>query len=325
MAMDSIGYPGTVGAVGPTDTGDWAALVGGFGATFVVLGPGSWRPGTTTSVARGVTVQPGTGTGRGVMDTLTGDPVVIAADPVASGTRYDTLVARRHWASKTTSFVLRKGGATPGLAPTMVQNPGVEDDQPIGLYAVTGATATLVADLRMWRGGGGGLVALNELVLQLIAAPGSRVWIGRKEFVNVPDSVGGSAWLQVLPELRSSQPAYGFRRDNVDAWPGGQWGQMAVGVVPVEAATPGWWEIEGDAEISRGGSGERAAVIQSRINGGVIATWQVDDQAGVWRWAHCPAVQFLHTGGAMTAQVLAQVAVQSAVRSAIVRVRYLGP
>lgn len=209
--IESIGYAGTVGAVGPIDTVDWANLVGGFGATYAVLGVNSWKPGTTTAVARGVTVQPGIGSARGVMDTLSGDPVVVAADPLTSGSiRYDTLVARRHWATKTTSFVLRKGGATDELASTVVHNPGVEDDHPIAIYAISGGNAVLAHDLRMWRGGGGGLVAVDTKALDIIQSPGSRVWISDREYVCVPTSTGGTRWRPTsVPIFDVGSPLYG--------------------------------------------------------------------------------------------------------------------
>lgn len=189
MAMESFGYAGTV------DELDWAQLVGGFGATYAVVGVGSWRPGTTTAVARGITVQPGEGSGRGVYDKLTGEPVVLAADVVVGGgVRYDTLVARRHWASKTTSFVLRKGGASLELAGTIVHNPGVEDDHPIAVYAISGNNAVLAADLRIWRGGGGGLVAVDELALQIVQSPGTRMYVNGRDYVCVPTSTGATRW-----------------------------------------------------------------------------------------------------------------------------------
>lgn len=321
--IESIGYDGTVDEV------DWASLVGGFGATFVVLGLNSWKPGTTTAVARGITVQPGVGAGRGVLDTLSGDPVVLSADAVTSGpTRYDTLVATRNWATNTTTFQLRKGGTTLGIAP-LTTNPGVEDDHPIAVYAITGGSAVLAADLRMWRGGGGGLVAAHQLALQVIPSPGSRVWVGDREFVLIPTSAGSAEWVTSLqvPDLARRGWISPIPRTNYDLWPANQNGNMAI--CSITAAPAGTYLLSGRAELSPQATldSEQAMLTRYLANGALVANREFGSVMGAGRYRSetAPSVPHYHPGGNLTVILQARCAVVCAVRRAEVTATYIGP
>ncbi len=141
----SVGYEGTV------DERGWARLSFHFGRTYGFGGQNHWRVQPVPGVDRTVRVTAGSGYGRGVLDTASDTDIQLP--PVASGSRWDTIVARRDWQPRpgTTTFEYVTGGTSQALAGGLnTTTPGVIDDQPLALVQITaGQTApTAVVDLR---------------------------------------------------------------------------------------------------------------------------------------------------------------------------------
>ena len=191
MAITSIGYDGSV------DEASWAKLaVHGAGRHYGVVGPSDWRP-TIHTVDRTVRILAGTGYGHGVLD-IADTTYDVQCDPVASGSRWDLIVARRNWGTNTTSFIKINGSATKQL-PSRSTNPGGVDDQPIALVRVTAGQQYIqeVEDLRVWQSQGGA-VANSDFVLQYLGSPGADIQVGDKRFtLMVSPSTGAPYWKTV--------------------------------------------------------------------------------------------------------------------------------
>lgn len=200
MAINSIGYDGSVNEAA------WAELVRGMVSDYGVANESDWRVAARPAPAdRTVRVATGTGWGKGVLDTSTTN-YDIQLDPVASGSRHDLIVARRTWTGVggTTQFIAVKGGSSSTTLPGRQVNRGIDsDDQPLALVRVTAGQQqpTVVADLRVWAANGG-LVALDERVLQYLTQPGTEVAIGNRTWKRVMTSGTGSAWEIVGTRLR---------------------------------------------------------------------------------------------------------------------------
>ncbi len=128
----SIGYEGTV------DEAAWARLARYLGrGNYNVGGASHWRVSIVSGVDRTVRVAPGEGYGRGVLDTATATDIQLPT--VASGSRWDTIVARRNWQSTpgVTSFGFVTGGTAQAVAGGLNASPGVIDDQVLALVRIT--------------------------------------------------------------------------------------------------------------------------------------------------------------------------------------------
>lgn len=189
MALTSVGYAGSV------TPSQWAGLTRAFGARYGVGGPNDWKVTAVAGQDRTVSVAAGQGFGHGVLDTTDAAQTVQLAT-VASGSRWDTIVARRTWATSTTALMAVQGSSTQGVAPGRQVVPGVVDDQPIALVQVTAGQQlpTAVVDVRCWRGDGG-MVAASTDALAYLDAPGSAVWVGGVEQVRDVASNGTVSWL----------------------------------------------------------------------------------------------------------------------------------
>lgn len=185
--ISSIGYEGSV------DYAEWAELMSGQFSPYGVFGDSSFQvsigPGD-----REVLIQPGMAGGAGVLD-VSGDVESVQAAPVASGSRWDTLVLRRDWDVKRTTPVLIQGGPEKAIAAGRLTGPGVRDDQPIALCRFTAAQTAMQEsdDLRIWQGPGGvfarGMGALNYL-----PRLGTRVQVGEVEWVRTLDATNTPVW-----------------------------------------------------------------------------------------------------------------------------------
>lgn len=186
----SVGYGGTV------DEQAWARLAPHLGAQYGVLGPTDWRVAVVSAADRTVSIAAGTGYGYGVFDTTPG-PATLQLGTVASGSRWDVIVARRNWsgAGGTTEFDAIPATTLGDLPATRANDPGELDEQPIALVQVTaGQTVpTAVIDLRVWQANGGA-VALSEKVLQYLAEPGTTVQIGVTTWQRTVSSNGVASW-----------------------------------------------------------------------------------------------------------------------------------
>lgn len=195
----SVGYGGSI------DETEWARMASLLGASYGVVGPDDWRVTTVPAADRTVAIAAGTGWGRGVRDINDG-PVTLQGDVVATGSRWDLVVARRDWeldGGKTT-FEIVKGGATKQLPAGRLVGPGVLDDQPIALVRFTAGQQlpTELVDLRCWPGNGG-LVAVAMEALAYLDDVGSRVSVGGFTWERRFDPQGAPAWLPPLLSVDS--------------------------------------------------------------------------------------------------------------------------
>ena len=148
MAITSVGYDSDQGI----NEGGWATISRYLGKEPCTLGATGWQVTSVTGPDRTVRVAVGTGYGWGVKDDSS-TSVDLQLATVASGSRWDTIVAARDWRpipGGVTSFAVRQGTSTKALAASLLNNPGVQHDQPLALVQVTAgvSTPTAVIDLR---------------------------------------------------------------------------------------------------------------------------------------------------------------------------------
>jgi hypothetical protein len=190
IADRNAGYEGSV------NTAEWAKLVGaGMGARRSVIGAGSLKV-TQGSGDRGLTIAAGTALGDGVLSTWD-TPASRAGAAVGSGSRWDTVVARRDWTTSQTSIVVLAGGTSKALAAGLQNDPGqTMSDQPLALvrFSSTSTVVQEIIDLRTWVGDGGGLVAASDDALQYLTAPGTTVRIGNTTWARLIDGSGVPYW-----------------------------------------------------------------------------------------------------------------------------------
>lgn len=187
---DSWGYAGDI------DAPEWAKLMPyAAGGQYGVKDFAAWRPTIGGSGDRAVTIAAGLGWGHGVMDT-NGSSVTLNLPSVASGSRWDLIVARRIWSTGVTSFQRVAGTSTKAL-PNRLNTPGTEDEQPIALARVTAGSASVVEliDLRCIPGDSG-LLAFNELALQYLNRVGTSIRIGTVDWFRVVSAVGNASWVR---------------------------------------------------------------------------------------------------------------------------------
>lgn len=148
MTITSTGYDGTL------DERKWAKLAPFVGVDTAVADTSldDWRVSVEPGTDRTVRVRRGTGYGWGVVDTAdVGELVQLPV--VASGSRWDTIVARRDWRTTpggTTTFTYVQGGADKRVADGLEITPGTVADQPLALARVTAGVQEVaeVVDLR---------------------------------------------------------------------------------------------------------------------------------------------------------------------------------
>jgi hypothetical protein len=177
-----------------------------FAGTYGVLGPADWKVTAKTGLDRTLGIAAGTGFGHRVVDVNDAE-VQVALDPLASGKRYDLVVAHRDWvgAGGTTTFDVITGTATPEAvfsSESRAHTPGAQDDQPIALVEVIGNGAGgvlgTIEDCRLWHDNGG-TFALSEKVLQFADGIGSRINIAGITWSRVITSAGAAAWVRSDP------------------------------------------------------------------------------------------------------------------------------
>ncbi len=154
MAIVSAGYAGSV------NDSQWALMSRFFGQDFGILNLGELNC-TNPAGTKNFNLSAGTLYGRGIMDVS--DAVVNVAPTVpVSGGQWFLIVARRVWATKTTSFIALPGPTTttatptsrPAAYPAMQRNPGVQDDQPLWWVWVNASNTTTVRfDQRIFSNG----------------------------------------------------------------------------------------------------------------------------------------------------------------------------
>lgn len=188
MSIVSIGYPGTIDAV------EWASLAEELGAAYGVIGPDDWKVTVIVGPDRTVAVAPGTGFGRGIMDTNSA-AVNLQHASVGSGVRYDMICAHRNWSTPATTFTIVEGTSSPVIPSARDASPGTVDDQPLALVKITsGSTVPVIeADLRTWPSK---VVAVNDLRALVDPKLGDEAVLESTgvRYRRVLDSVGSPVW-----------------------------------------------------------------------------------------------------------------------------------
>lgn len=191
MAIISKGYDGTI------LEGEWGQIVAfGGGTDYNVGGPEDWKV-LVGSGDRAVRVRPGMALGHGVRDINDSD-VVLSLPSVASGSRWDMIVARRNWSSNATT-VARIEGVGIASIPTRNITPGTLDDQPLALVQVIQGQSQVgqIIDLRVWSGPGG-LFATDRLVMGFLTRVGTIVTIDRQQYMrDIILPAGTPAWTRL--------------------------------------------------------------------------------------------------------------------------------
>lgn len=188
MTTSSVGYDGSISEV------QWAGLSEALGGAYSVKGSGDWKVTTVPAVDRTVSIAAGTGYGRGVQDVLT-PAVTVQLPVVASGTRWDTIVAARDWQPPggATMFIARTGTSSQLIAASRLTNPGVQDDQPIALVQVTAGVQlpTAIVDLRTWSSK---VITANSLLALPDAGYGCEAVVAGIRYRREFDAVGTIVW-----------------------------------------------------------------------------------------------------------------------------------
>lgn len=189
MALTSVGY------AGPIEPAEWADLTAGLGTNYGVIDAGHWKVTTVAGQDRTVSIAAGRGFGKGVLD-VTDAAETVQLSTVASGSRWDTIVARRTWATPLTAFVGLQGTSTQAISSSRLVGAGATDDQPIALVQITAGQQlpSAVVDLRCWRGNGGVFAASTD-ALGYLNAPGSHVRVGSDTWYSQVDSGGSVSWV----------------------------------------------------------------------------------------------------------------------------------
>jgi len=150
MAIQSIGYDGSVNE---SQVSKWTQYLGRRAG---VASSSAWTVTPVVGLDRTVRISAGVGFGDAIHDTVDAT-VDVQLAPIASGTRFDTIVARRDWTPPggTTVFVGLTGVTAQQVAAGLLSNPGVTADQPIALVQLTAGqtTPTSVVDLRVDKDG----------------------------------------------------------------------------------------------------------------------------------------------------------------------------
>ena len=206
MAITSAWYDG------PWTVQDWAQNVAFIGsAPYGVINFDSWRVSIKNGADRTVNIAAGSGWGRGVMDQSSAVEAV-QVPTIASGSRWDLIVARRNWATTGASatgasgkgltyFTYVQGSSAKAIPGSRNQNPGTLDDQPIALVRVVAGQSNIqeVVDLRVWVGPGG-MTAADDLVRNYCGWPGSSVEIKGTLWQRRYNLVGVAEWVRPVEE-----------------------------------------------------------------------------------------------------------------------------
>lgn len=211
VTFTSNGYDTT--STNPYTEVAWANAHPSIGtASYGVRNASDWKVTAVAGSDRTVSIAGGFGWGHGVTDQTT-DNETIQLDTVASGSRWDLIVARRDWTptAGVTSFQKVNGGSDKVIPGGRMVGPGDIDDQPIALVQVTAGQTqpTAIVDLRCWTGDGGGLIAADDLARSYMPQPGTRVWVGGIDWVRTFDTNGVAYWdtINKATQLDPLQPS----------------------------------------------------------------------------------------------------------------------
>ena len=178
MPITSVGYDGSINET------QWSIMAPRLSMPYWVADTDTLAATIIKNADRTVELSPGPFGGVGVMDTLDA-PERVTFEPVASGNRYDLIVATRDWqgVGGSTSLRVIKGG-TKKAVPNFSRAPGTYDDHLLHLVHLQAGRTTPVAiyDLR-----GFGLNSRVQ-ILDALALEGYKNWpglqaqLGREEY-----------------------------------------------------------------------------------------------------------------------------------------------
>jgi hypothetical protein len=236
----SLGYGG---AVSENDVAQWArSFVGSYG----VLGPDDWKVTVKTGVDRTVVVAHGSGFGKSIIDVSSGAEDTVTVTTLASGTRWDMIVAHRDsngpGGVTTFSKVTGVAGGSDDAAFATRKRFDVDltqDDQPLALVQVTGnggggALTGAIIDLRVWQANGG-TYASSTKVRQYLSDVGTEVWIDGTLWRCGLSLSGAAAWFRSVPTML-------LRDGNNASMPSSA--QPVMQTLVAEAATSGIGEMQ---------------------------------------------------------------------------------
>ena len=178
MAITSVGYDGSINET------QWAIMAPRMSMPYWVEDVDALKATILKGKDRTISLNPGRFGGQGVMDQSTAVEEIAFA-PVASGNRYDLVVARRNWQGDggTTTLEAIEGSTTKKI-PSFNRGPGLLDDQLLYLVHLQAGRTTPVSviDLR-----GFGLNSRVQLFDPLALEgynnwPGLQAQIGREEY-----------------------------------------------------------------------------------------------------------------------------------------------
>lgn len=239
----SVGYGGTI------DEQSWALNASRFDKHYGVIGD-AWRVTPVIAGDRTVNIAAGTGYGAGVADKTTGD-AQLQLPSVASGSRYDLIVARRNWAGAGGTTEFDRIAATSGgdIPVARARTPGVLDEQPLAIVQViAGQTVpVIIADLRVWQENI--TIAQSAKALQYLDYEGACVRIGTDVWTRTVSPSGIASWTN-RPDFKT------------DAWVR-TWGGGAGVYLPQLAMLTGTTTVstDGNGDFSWNLAGEFGATI----------------------------------------------------------------
>lgn len=191
---------------GPVNETDWVYLHRDGGAASASIGGGAyggWQVTATGAGDRPVTIAPGSGFCLGVQAEFP-DPTTLNLDSVSSGVRHDLIVARFDWDANTVTFVAIQGGTSPVAPASEVYAPDNRvHDFPLALVRVTAGSTVVapVADLRIWQGDSGVIIARHVLALGYYSKPGTQVRIDTSTYTSILDGSGAQVWDVTSPDV----------------------------------------------------------------------------------------------------------------------------
>lgn len=202
MPITSVGYDGSINET------QWSIMAPRLSMPYWVADMDTLAATIIKDADRTVELSPGPFGGVGVMDTLDA-PERVTFEPVASGDRYDLIVATRDWqgVGGSTSLRVIKGG-TKKAVPNFSRAPGTYDDQLLHLVRLqAGRTAPVaIYDLRGF--GLNSRVQINDaMALEGYKNwPGMQAQLGREEYTLQVDRT----WVRT-GLISAVSPAYRLR------------------------------------------------------------------------------------------------------------------
>lgn len=292
----SIGYGGTI-----LET-NFSIVDQFWGKQYCVGSEGAWAPSVVPAADRTIQFAPGQLYGGGILDTTT-SALTIQLDPIASGSRWDLVIARRSGSGPggttvVTAVTATTGGDIPG---TLNHTLGVLDDQPLALVQVTAGQSlpTAVVDLRVWQSNGGG-VAVSEKVLQYLAAPGTQVAIGTTLWTRIVSAAGVASWQRTDLESRVAR-LWSASDPSLRIWPAGTGHMISL---TVAAARAGWYRVDALAVVRQASGSTQPYQKMFTLNGAQYGMAVMDELPNATWCDRSLARAFLWLGGPFTVSYL---------------------